>query len=351
MRPLKTSGPSVFAARPFFVVEKMSFRITIEPDGRCFDARADETLLEAARRNGITLPHECGWGSCGTCKVTLLEGETELCFAAAPAVSPRDARTGRIVACQSMARSDLSIKLPPGEWHAPAIACLEQEAELVAVEELAPEIRRFSFRTEGPADFLPGQYAILHLGSRLRRAYSMCNLPDGKVLQVISRRYPGGAGSNALAVMRPGDRLALEAPFGTCTLKKRPGHKIFVAGGTGISPILSLVAQAASEGVDFSAPTDILYCARRPADLAAGDELADAASRIASARYRPCVEDDKGAGGYLSGRATDALAALDYDPLQAEFYVAGPPVMVNAVKAYLKEAGVSLTRIHYDSFG
>jgi len=44
----------------------MSFTITIEPDGRQFVARPDETLLQAARRAGLTLPHECGWGSCGT---------------------------------------------------------------------------------------------------------------------------------------------------------------------------------------------------------------------------------------------------------------------------------------------
>lgn len=329
----------------------MSFKVTIEPDGRCFDAREDETLLEAARRGGISLPYECGWGSCGTCKVTLLEGETELCFAAAPAISPRDARTGRIVACQSMACGDLRIKLPPGEWQAPPIACVQQQAELVTVEELAPEIRRFTFRTEGRADFLPGQYAILHLGAGLRRAYSMCNLPDGETLRIISKRYAGGAGSNALAALQPGDRLVLESPFGTCTLKTRPGRKIFIAGGTGISPILCLVSQAARDGIDFAAAVDILYCARRPADLAAGEELAEAARHIPQARYRPCVEDDGQKPGYFAGRATDAVAALDFDPLQTEFYVAGPPVMVNAVKAYLKEAGVPITRIHYDSFG
>lgn len=329
----------------------MGFKITIDPDGRSFEASEAETLLEAARRGGIVLPYECGWGSCGTCKVTLLEGETALTFAAAPAVSPRDARTGRIVACQSRACSDLKIRLPAGEWQPPAPACRQQEAELVAVEVLAPEIRRFTFRVDGPADFLPGQYAILHLGDGLRRAYSMCNLPDGETLQIISKRYPGGAGSNALAVLRPGDRLVLEAPFGTCTLRTRPGRKIFVAGGTGISPMLSLIRQAAREAIDFAAAVDILYCARQPDDLAAGDELAEAARGIAGACYRPCVEEDGGRAGYLLGRATDAIATLDFDPLQTDFYVAGPPVMVNAVKAYLREAGAPITRIHYDSFG
>lgn len=329
----------------------MAFQVTIEPDGRRFEALPSETLLEAARRSGVTLPHECGWGHCGSCKVTVVEGETALIFPAAPALGPRDQKLNRTVACQAMACSDLVIKLAPGEPQQPAIAARRQEAELIAVEELAPEIRRFTFRPEGGADFLPGQYAILHLGDRLRRAYSMCNLPDGETLQVISKRYPGGAGSNALAELRPGDRLTLEAPFGTCTLKARPGRKIFIAGGTGISPILSLVRQAARDQVNFAAPVDVVYCARRAVDLAAGDELEEAAARVPGAIYIPCVEEETTMPGHATGRALDVLASLSYDPAATEFYVAGPPVMVNAVKSLLKEAGVAITRIHYDSFG
>lgn len=328
----------------------MGFSVTIEPDGTRFDARADETLLQAARRAGLALAHECGWGSCGTCKVTLVAGETALLFPAAPAISPRDARTGRILACQSVAQSDLAIRLSPAAPPPLALPSREQRAELVAVEDLAPDIRRFTFRPEGSADFLPGQYAILHLAPGLRRAYSMCNLPDGQTLQVISKRYPGGAGSNALATLQPGAALTIEAPFGTCTLKTRPGRKVFVAGGTGISPILSLVSLAARDGVDFAAPVDVIYCARRPADLAAGDELAAATARIGGAVYRPVVAEGAGAD-HATGLATDAIAATGFDPETVEFYVAGPPVMVHAVKAQLREAGVSITRVHYDSFG
>lgn len=329
----------------------MSFTVTIDPGSGQFDARPDETLLQAARRGGLQLAHECGWGSCGTCKVTLVAGETALLFAGAPAINPRDARTGRIVACQSMARSDLTIRLSPAAPVPAAIPSREQRAALIAVEMLAPDIRRFTFRPEGTADFLPGQYAILHLGPGLRRAYSMCNLPDGKTLQVISKRYPGGAGSNALAAMKPGDALVLEAPFGTCTLNARAGRKIFIAGGTGISPILALILQAARDGADYGAPVDVIYCARQPADLVAGAELASAVAQIPGGRYRPYVEDDAGAQGLAIGRATDAILATDFAPDAAEFYVAGPPVMVNAVKAQLKEAGVPITRIRYDSFG
>lgn len=329
----------------------MAFTVTIEPGGVQFDARADETLLQAARRGGLQLPHECGWVSCATCKVTLLAGETELLFERAPAINPRDAKTGRIVACQSMARSDLKIRLSPAVPEPSALPSREMRAELVAVELLAPEIRRFTFRPEREAAFLPGQYAILHLGPGLRRAYSMCNLPGAQVLQVISKRYPGGEGSNALAAMTPGDTLMLESPFGTCTLNPRAGRKIFLAGGTGISPILALILQVAGDGLDFGTQIDVIYCARQPADLAASAELARAVAQIPGARYRPYVEDTAGNLSFSVGRAPDAISATDFQPDQIEIYVAGPPVMVNAVRLQLKEAGVPITRIRYDSFG
>lgn len=329
----------------------MPNKIQIAPDGPTFEALPGETILQAARRNGQTLPYECGWGSCGTCKVELVEGAVDLIFKDAPAVSLRDARRRRILACQCRPTSDIVITLPSGEWAGMPLPCREHTAKLSVVEELAPEIRRFTFHTEGGADFLPGQYAILHLPNDIRRSYSMCNLPDGKTLQFIAKRYHGGVGSNALSDLALGSRITVEAPFGVCTLRRKPGRKVFVAGGTGVSPILSMIRQAAEESVDFDAPVDVIYGARSPADLAAGGELAAAAARIRHARYTPVVEMPPEGWAHQHGYVTNAITALVDAPTQAEFYVAGPPVMVNSVKAQLKEAGVPITQVHYDSFG
>ncbi len=326
-------------------------RIVIEPGGIEVAARADDTILQAARRAGVELPHECGWGSCGVCKLTLVSGEVELLFPGAPAVNPRDARRGRILACQCRAISDLTIRRNPGEWAGTVVRCVEHRAILQSVEEIGPEIRRFTFETEEPARFLPGQYAILHLGENLRRAYSMCNLPQGGLMQFIAKRYEGGRGSHALARMRPGQGLTIEAPFGVCTLERRPGRKVFVAGGTGISPILSLVRQAAHEGINFEAPIHVIYGARSALDLAAGDQLELATLRIPNARYLPVVEVASAEWPHATGFVTDAIAANVPELGAAEFYVAGPPAMVNAVKAQLARAEVPLTQVHYDSFG
>ncbi len=254
----------------------MTRQLRIEPDGVAIDAAGHDTILQAARRGGIALPYECGWGSCGACKVTLIDGQVDLIFPGAPAVNPRDARRNRILACQSRAISDVTIARGPGDWSAPTPRCVEQQAILRGIDDLAPEIRQFSFETAEPIDFRPGQYAILHLGNGLRRCYSMCNLPGSTILQFIAKRYDGGTGSNALAALAPGTRITIEAPFGVCTLRRQPGRKVFVAGGTGIAPILAMLREAAAAHLDFGSPVEVIYGARTPADLAADDMLAAA---------------------------------------------------------------------------
>jgi toluene monooxygenase electron transfer component len=136
-----------------------------------------------------------------------------------------------------------------------------------------------------------------------------------------------------------------------CTLRRKSGRKVFVAGGTGISPILSMVSQAANERIDFGAPVHVIYGAQTPADLAAGDLLAEATRRIANAQYLPVVKDAPQHWPHATGLVTDAIAATIAEPRAAEFYVAGPPVMVKAVKALLQRADVPITQVCYDSFG
>jgi toluene monooxygenase electron transfer component len=136
-----------------------------------------------------------------------------------------------------------------------------------------------------------------------------------------------------------------------CTLERRPGRKVFVAGGTGISPILAMVRQAAEEGMNFEAPVHVIYGARTAFDLAAGDQLELATRRIPDARYLPVVENAPAEWPHMTGFVTDAIAATVPDLRAAAFYVAGPPVMVSAVRAQLARADVPITQVHYDSFG
>lgn len=329
-----------------------TFTVTLKPSGRTFPVQEGETILAAARRAGIWLPFECGWGSCGTCKVTLVEGQVECLFAGAPALSERDRRRNRIIACQSVPLSNLVLDARVLEAPPEGLATADYRAVVKEVVPLAPEVALFRMELDRPALFLPGQYAIVTLRPGLRRAYSMANLPGTREVEFIARRYPGGPGSNALFDLTLGSAVDLELPYGAAYLRETGHPLVFVAGGTGIAPVLGLTRYWAAGGGRIGSGLHIFYGARTPRDLVCFDELQALTRDFPQARLVPAVNEGPAGWHGEVGFVTDALVRrLPEGWDQYEWYMAGPPVMVQSVLRLLDERGVPITQVHYDSFG
>lgn len=333
----------------------MTHVVEIKPTGERFPVKNGETILGAARRAGIWIQFECGWGSCGMCKATLVEGDLRCMLPDAPALSERDKQRGRVILCQSVPESDVVLKAcrlledPPEN-----LATADYRAVLTEVEELAPEVARFHFQLENPAVYRPGQYAILTLGDGLRRAYSMANLPRTREVEFIARRYPQGVGSQTLFSLSPGTELTLELPYGAAYLRETSRALVFIAGGTGIAPILALTREWAIEGGGNSRERNlaVFYGARTPNDLVCLEELRQLVRPFPQAQVIPVVNECDSEWSGEVGIVTDALLARLPEPWDRyDFYLAGPPVMVQSVLKLMKERGVSITRVYYDSFG
>ncbi|MFN8194820.1 MAG: 2Fe-2S iron-sulfur cluster-binding protein [Nocardioidaceae bacterium] len=256
--------------------------VEIAGTGDRFEVREGERILTAARRAGLWLPFECGWGSCGTCKATLVEGETRLVFAGAPAVDARDERRRRVVLCQSTAVSDLVLKpLRVDREPVPERPTVDVRAVLTSVEPLSEDISGFRFETSEPVPFRPGQYAVLEVAPGLRRCYSMANLPGGSELELVAKRYPGGVGSSGLFGLPVGAEVAVEAPYGDMWLRPSDRPVVLVAGGTGVSAILALLRELA--GSRSQRRVLVAYGATRAPDLVRWAELAELAGGLADA--------------------------------------------------------------------
>jgi NAD(P)H-flavin reductase/ferredoxin len=327
-----------------------AYRVRVAPGGEEFEVGAGERLLTAARRAGVWLPFECGWGSCGTCKVTVVEGETSSLFAQAPAVHPRDARRARILACQSTAVSDLVLK--PAWTDAsprPHLATADYEAELVEVAELAPAIRRFRFQLDRPAAYREGQYAVLELGPDLRRCLSMAGCSGGRSVDFIAKQYAGGRGSECLSRLRLGTVLPVELPYGDMWLRQDDRPVFLIAGGTGVSAILA-IAQRLSARAD-SRPVRAFYGAASEAELVCRQQLASLVDSLPDGQFHTATIQAATNRAIVTGFVTDALAAHAEGLREAQVYLAGPPPMVDAVLSQLRELAVSVENIHYDRFG
>lgn len=351
------SVPPAPAGRTPGVVHTLT--VTGADGDRVVDVAAGERILTAARRAGVWLPYECGWGSCGTCKSTLVDGEVSLLFPEAPAIDARDERRRRILLCQCTAASDVVVKpLRVSDAPAPERPTRDAVATLTSVEALSRSVSRFRFAL-GDADgapvaatYRPGQYAILDLGDGLRRCYSMAGLPGDSHVEFIAKHYVGKPGSGALFCLRVGTTVPVELPYGDMWLRDDDAPVVLVAGGTGVSAILALIRQLASAGPRADQVT-VVYGAVTRQELVCWDELLHLADRIPGAVVHGALQDPPPAWTGTRGLVTDALPQVlaDHADTAPRVYLAGPPAMVRAVEAVLNGAGHPKDRRHVDAFG
>ena len=353
------------SASPDHVEGGRLHRVTLDGSGERFQAREGESVLGEARRAGLWLPFECGWGSCGRCRATLVDGELQPLFPDAPAIEARDVRRRRFLMCQSTPISDVVVKPgrvdtePPDER--PVTECV---GTLVGVRQLGPAIAEFRFALRGTdgepatAHFRPGQYAVLGLGSGLRRCYSMANLPGTDEVEFIVKRYPGGPGSNRMFELQPGDAIPIELPYGDMWLRDLDRPALMIAGGTGISAILSLVRSISGRSTWSTRPVHVLYGAASIDELVCWDDLQRLARELSSATVHGALVTAEDSWNGTRGFITETLAGLlqtdpghDWSPAAGVVYLAGPPPMVRAVQDVLAANGIQLDRIHVDSFG
>ncbi len=332
----------------------MTHTIRIEGGAEFTQADGADNLLRAALRAGIAFPHECSVGGCGACRFDLLEGEMETLWDAAPGLGERDRRRGKRLACQSRPLTDCTIRVRCDAACLPQIAPARRIARLTGRRMLTHDMAEIEFRAAGPADFLPGQYALFDLpGVTGPRAYSMSNLPnEAGTWQFIVRRTAGGRGSHALVDGIPlGAELSLDGPYGGAWFRAEAGRPIVcIAGGSGLAPMLS-VARAAAARPDSE--VDFFFGARTAADLCAGELLAGLPGYGDRLRLHEVLSEApdeawQGARGFVHDEVERRLG----DRLtEREIYFAGPPPMIEAVQNLLMvQHRVAFDRIHFDRF-
>jgi propane monooxygenase reductase subunit len=327
--------------------------VRLEPVGIEFEVDEDETILDGAFRQGLMLMHGCKEGQCAACKSFLLEGEVDLDKYSTFALPDYEQDEGWTLLCKAHAVCDLEVELInyDEEILRSGIALRTISARVEAIEPLTRDIRRLVLRAEdGEFPFHPGQYVDIRIpGTDEHRSFSMANLPseDG-VLEFMIKLYPGGHFSGLLADsgLAVGDRLAVKGPYGVFTLRDSERPLVFIGGGAGMAPILSLVRAMAARGVER--PAVYYYGAREHADLFGLDELGALESTLASFRFVPALSEGDWDGE--CGLITDVVERCEPDLAGADAYLCGPPPMVDAAIELLKARGVPEQHIFFDKF-
>jgi propane monooxygenase reductase component len=334
--------------------------VRFEPVGIEMEVAEDQTILRAAFEQGIMLPHGCKEGQCSSCKAFMLEGEDiELERYSTFSLPDFEKEEGYTLLCRTHAYEDLTIELLhyDEDMIRSGLPIQEAVAEVVSKDRVTHDMRHLVLRLIEPKEikFFPGQYVDIEVpGTDATRSFSMANITsreDGR-LEFVIKVYPDGLFSHFLdGQLAVGDRLNLSGPYGVFTL--REGHDenlIFVGGGAGMAPILSLLRSMAERGITRKAT--YYYGARRRRDLCFEEELRDLERTLENFRYVPALSEPDDADDWNGevGLITDVVKRHETDLKEVHAYICGPPPMVEAAVPLLTQLGVPEERVYFDKF-
>lgn len=229
---------------------------------------------------------------------------------------------------------------------------------LVASRVLAPSVRELTFaRDDGPMAFAPGQWIQLHVpvGDRVeKRAYSIASPPDGGATMALAvTRVEGGPVSTALHALELGATLTADGPTGFFTRAVDAGHaSLFVATGTGLSPLRSMLLAAAAAGA--TEPLWVLLGVRHEEDALYAAELQALASAHPNVRVDVTYSQPRGdvaRRGYVQAHVPELVAELRRLGHAPHVYVCGLERMVTAVRDVLrKQLGFERRDVHSERY-
>lgn len=332
----------------------MSFQIALNfEDGvtRFIQADGQETVADAAYRQGINIPLDCRDGACGTCKCQAESGRYDLGDNfIEDALSEEEIAQGYVLTCQMRAESDCVVRIP-----ASSQLCKTEQASFEAaisdVRQLSESTIALSIKGESLSSlaFLPGQYVNLKVpGSEQSRAYSFSSLPKDGEASFLIRNVPGGLMSSFLtSLAKTGDSMTLAGPLGSFYLRAIQRPLLLLAGGTGLAPFTAMLEKIAEAGSEH--PLHLIYGVTNDFDLVELDRLQAFAARIPNFTFSACVANPDSQYPH-KGYVTQHIEPCHLNQGDVDVYLCGPPPMVEAVSQYIREQGITPANFYYEKF-
>lgn len=315
----------------------MLHQIVIQPSGHVIKVESGKTILEAALREGFSLPYGCRNGSCGICKGKIVQGTVDYGRYNEESLSAEEKEGGMALFCCASPLSDLIIECheiaATKDIEIKTLPCRVQKLQLVA-----PDVMIISLKL--PANqrlqFLAGQYIDILLDEGKRRSFSLANAPyDDEFLQLHARNYPGGAFTEyVFTKMKVKDMLRFTGPLGSFFLRETPKEAsiIFLASGTGFAPIKSILEHIFFQKNIKTRKMILYWGARTRSDLYLFD-LADKWQREhENFTFIPVLSEPLASDNW-KGRTSLVHQAVmqDFQDLKTyQVYACGIPAMVKA---------------------
>ena len=327
------------------------FDVRITPHGRVVRVKPEQSILDAALDAGLNLPHSCKSGHCSSCRARLLSGSIHYPHGTPLGLSAEEARAGEVLLCQARALSDLSVDVRL----VAAVADVEIKTlpcRIAHLQPLAADVMQVFLRLPSveALRFQPGQYLDVLLEEGGRRSFSIASPPhDAELIELHARHVPGGGFTERLfKELRPGALLRIEGPIGQFVYRAGTRPLLLIAGGTGFAPLKSMLRHILERGIER--PIHLYWGARRPEDLYEEALVLEWARRFPQLQFSAVLSEAQAqeAGTRQLGFVHAAVLARHADLAPFDIYTAGPPALIEAIRATFPQAGARA--LYFDSF-
>ena len=359
------------------------------------------SLLQALSDEKVFVPSACGGGgSCGTCKGKVLSGGGEILPTELAHISRKMAADHYRLFCQVKVREDMEIEIPKEFFGIKKWKCRVVSNRNVAtfIKELVlqlPEGEYIDFRSGGyiqidiPACTVP--FSNINVEEKFRadwqkmglfnlkmknssntvRAYSMANYPaENQIIMLNVRiatppfnRKKGafekvnpGVASSYIHSLQPGDEVMVSGPYGEFFVEEGRGEMMFIGGGAGMAPMRSHIFHQ-FKTLHTQRKTTFWYGGRSLQELFYMDDFQEIERENDNFSFHVALSDPlpddhwTGPTGFIHQVIYDQYLKDHPAPEEIQYYICGPPMMLQAVLHMLDSLGVPPENIHYDDFG
>ena len=367
-------------------------------DDKSIKLKPGPTLLSALATQNIFLPSACGGGgTCALCKCQVNEGGGEILPTEKGHINRAEAKDNWRLACQVKIKEDMKVHVPDEIFNIQKWECTVRSNKNVAtfIKELVLELPKgenLNFTAGGYIQIDVPEYhnlgfknfdvekeyhedwdkfkiwdVVANNDEDCFRAYSMANHPaEGNIIILNVRistpppalwdQVPPGIASSYIFNLKAGDKVTISGPFGEFFAKKSEREMIYLGGGAGMAPMRShlfdlLDTQKTKRKITF------FYGARSAREMFYHDDFTRLEKEFPNFKYivglsEPMPEDKwKGSTGFIHNVAFNEYLKDHEDPTELEYYMCGPPMMIDACDKMLYDLGVEREMIAYDSFG
>lgn len=363
---------------------------------------AGSSLLATLSQQKLFLPSACGGGgTCGMCKCQVLEGGGSILPTEVGFFTRKQINEHWRLGCQVKVRSDMEIVVPEE-----VLGIKKWECEVVSNRNVATFIKEFVVKLpEGEQlKFKPGGYIQIDVpkievdfakdiyveeeyrdewdkydmwslkmknNEETFRAYSMANHPaEGNIIKLNIRiatppwdrargtfmKVNPGVCSSYIFSRKPGDKVMISGPYGEFFIKNTNREMIYIGGGAGMAPLRSHIfhlfhTEKTNRKVSY------WYGARSKREVFYEDEFREIEKSFPNFTFNLALSEPKpednwtGYTGFIHQVLFNEYLSKHPEPEEVEYYLCGPPMMIDAVLKMLYDLGVPDEMIAFDDFG